>query len=517
MNKIKKRSIAVLLGVFLLLQGTALTNAAQRDMKKATFQDSIVYVAKGGEKALEYTRTQEDSTLKFSSANEKIATVDAAGKVHGVATGKTTIRVKETYESAWGTAESEDTIQVVVNDPSLSRQTVVCNIHDKSKSDGFYVFRNTTLKVNGINEDYSHVEQVSSKANVKVYHSPHGTSGEEFKIYVKQAGNYTVKLSLDGKIVSLNVKAANIYVPEHTKQASEYNEMLLLYRGETALLNLKGNTTGIQPTYKSSTPSVATVNNDGKVTAKAVGYTNLTIQIGDCKITHKVGVSYETSVDALRYAKKHHGENYSVKYRMRDGYYDNSSYVWRAYYDAGKKIGGSALDAATAKEMAEYCKDKDWVIMSGTVDMDRMLPGDIIFEYDNASNKFGSVSDVSLYQGNQYGITVQRNRYYKLKMDDVIIARPCRSGGYGLKTEKTAATEVKVSWSRNFASTGYQLYRSTSKTGAYTRVATVKGKLSYQNSGLTKGKTYYYKVRPYWSCDGRTYYGAYSSICNITL
>jgi uncharacterized repeat protein (TIGR02543 family) len=58
-------------------------------------------------------------------------------------------------------------------------------------------------------------------------------------------------------------------------------------------------------------------------------------------------------------------------------------------------------------------------------------------------------------------------------------------------------TSIKVSWSAAYNATGYRIYRATSATGTYSLVYTATAAArSYVNTGLTTGKTYYYKVYP---------------------
>ena len=52
---------------------------------------------------------------------------------------------------------------------------------------------------------------------------------------------------------------------------------------------------------------------------------------------------------------------------------------------------------------------------------------------------------------------------------------------------------VKISWEKIEGATKYQVYRSTSKNGTYTRIGTTT-KTSYNSTSGTVGKTYYYKV-----------------------
>jgi fibronectin type 3 domain-containing protein len=63
---------------------------------------------------------------------------------------------------------------------------------------------------------------------------------------------------------------------------------------------------------------------------------------------------------------------------------------------------------------------------------------------------------------------------------------------------KTASTynSVNLSWSAASGVSGYEIYRSTSSTGTYTKIATTSS-TSYTNTSLNTGTTYYYKIRAY--------------------
>lgn len=65
-------------------------------------------------------------------------------------------------------------------------------------------------------------------------------------------------------------------------------------------------------------------------------------------------------------------------------------------------------------------------------------------------------------------------------------------------------TSIKVSWTAAGEATSYKIYRATSSSGTYSLVYTAGATArSYVNSGLTTGKTYYYKV--YSVAGGKTY------------
>lgn len=79
------------------------------------------------------------------------------------------------------------------------------------------------------------------------------------------------------------------------------------------------------------------------------------------------------------------------------------------------------------------------------------------------------------------------------------------------------AKKASLSWNKQTGASGYVVYMSTSKSGTYKKVATVKGgiKVSCTKTGLTKGKTYYFKVRAYKTVSGTNIYGAYSAVKSV--
>ena len=71
--------------------------------------------------------------------------------------------------------------------------------------------------------------------------------------------------------------------------------------------------------------------------------------------------------------------------------------------------------------------------------------------------------------------------------------------------------EVNLTFSTIPGATSYQIYRSTSKTGKYTKIGTTNEN-NYSDTKVIANKTYYYKVRSYLSKDGKNYYSSFSNI-----
>ena len=83
-------------------------------------------------------------------------------------------------------------------------------------------------------------------------------------------------------------------------------------------------------------------------------------------------------------------------------------------------------------------------------------------------------------------------------------------------TKVTSASydKLRLSWEPLSGVDGYQIYRATSKSGKYAKIATVKGASSatYTDTGRTCGTRYYYKLRAYKKIGGKTVSSKYSAI-----
>lgn len=87
-----------------------------------------------------------------------------------------------------------------------------------------------------------------------------------------------------------------------------------------------------------------------------------------------------------------------------------------------------------------------------------------------------------------------------------------------LKAEKSGYGLVKLSWNEVAAAQGYQIYRAEG-SGSYKKIKTIStaGTRSYEDSGVTPGKVYNYKVRAYLKFSDGNKYSAYSEVKNIDL
>ena len=79
-------------------------------------------------------------------------------------------------------------------------------------------------------------------------------------------------------------------------------------------------------------------------------------------------------------------------------------------------------------------------------------------------------------------------------------------------TKTSGKRKVKVTWtvSEEIDGVKYQVYKSSKKSSGYKKMYTTSGKSYTNTGGLTKGNTYYYKVRAYKYLNGKYYYSDWS-------
>ncbi len=133
---------------------------------------------------------------------------------------------------------------------------------------------------------------------------------------------------------------------------------------------------------------------------------------------------------------------------------------------------------------------------------------------------------------NVSGLTNGRTYYYKVKaysnyngnkvygLESDVSSCICRlSKVTGLKAVPAGSQKIKLSWTKVTGAAGYRIYRAASKTGTYTLIKEITSgsTTSYTNvSGLTNGKTYYYKVAAFSKYNGSVVKGLESAIVTCT-
>lgn len=210
-------------------------------------------------------------------------------------------------------------------------------------------------------------------------------------------------------------------------------------------------------TWSSSSTAVASVSKSGKVTAKKPGTATITAKTSSgktakCKVTVKL--SAPTSVKTATAGIS------SIKIS------------WKAVSNAS----GYYIYCATSK--------------SGTYKKAATVKGGSKTSY---TNKNLSKGKTYYYKVVAYGTAAKYN-----SAQSTASGAKTRVLAPKVTAKASSYNKIKLSWNKPSSASGYYIYRATSKTGKYTKIATIKksSTTTYTNT-VTTGTTYYYKVIAY--------------------
>ncbi len=243
-----------------------------------TLKETTLRLKKGEYYTLEYTITPEDATeksLKWTSSDLSVASVESSGRIHAVNGGTATI----TVTNGRFTATCEVTVIVDVSSITLSKTSV-----EIEKGDSYTL----TATVSPANATDQTITWSSADENiVKV--------DQNGKITAVNGGTTTITAtSADG-----NVKAScDVNVKVSVKSVSLNHSSLTLVRGQRSTLVATVNPTDATTKdviWSSSNENIASVSADGVVTANKEGSATITVKTKDGEKTATCTVSVKKS------------------------------------------------------------------------------------------------------------------------------------------------------------------------------------------------------------------------------
>jgi fibronectin type 3 domain-containing protein len=159
----------------------------------------------------------------------------------------------------------------------------------------------------------------------------------------------------------------------------------------------------------------------------------------------------------------------------------------------------------------------NWSAVSGA-------SGYLVYRATSSTGSYAYVGSTTSSSFTNTGLATNKPYYFKIRAyrtvgstkvysnySAIVTAKPIPSVPTNFKASRLSSKSIKLTWNSVSGASGYQLYRSTSKTGTYSLVKSTTAKY-YINSGLTKGKTYYYKLRAYRTLGAQKVYSGWTSI-----
>lgn len=130
--------------------------------------------------------------------------------------------------------------------------------------------------------------------------------------------------------------------------------------------------------------------------------------------------------------------------------------------------------------------------------------------WSSSNSSIATVDANGSVTGKAVGIVTITAKYSNLSASTKVVVAPVMEAPGSFSGVITSTDSIKLTWTASKNANGYEIMRSTAKNGTYTSVA-FTNKLIYRETGLTPGKTYYYKVRPYAVVSGNKAFGPFTS------
>jgi uncharacterized protein YjdB len=253
---------------------------------------------------------------------------------------------------------------------------------------------------------------------------------------------------------------------------------LNLYLGKSETLTVSFNPTVVMDSksiiWESSDKSVITVDSKGKIKTVGVGTATITATAGGSKIA-KSTVAVKLAVPIIKVSSVWH---------------DNIKVSW------------SAVSGAS---------------------------GYRIYRADSKNGSFKLIKETTALSYTNKGLTTGKAYYYKVRAyrkqgskkiygsyTKIISGVPLPGTPTNVKLVKPKSGTINFTWNKVSGASGYEVYR-TSSTKQPFKLTKNTTSLHFINYGLTKGKTYYYKVRTYKVVGNKKYYSKFSTTFKIKM
>ncbi len=135
------------------------------------------------------------------------------------------------------------------------------------------------------------------------------------------------------------------------------------------------------------------------------------------------------------------------------------------------------------------------------------VKGKDVKEYEDTSVQPGHRYSYKIRSYKKIGGKTYYSAYTKERTAEPVMARASLK-----KAKFSGKKKVALSWKRDKKASGYYIYRADSKKGKYKKIKTISKNqtVTWTDTGVKAGKTYYYKIRSYVKTEVGRAYSAYS-------
>lgn len=368
-------------------------------IRRITKRGKVVYDniswAKNKSISFKIDNLNEDNVKKcvWSSSDETVVSAPQKREESNITTDAKTLKAGTAVITAKVTNKSgkvtKYTTYVYVTAPSFSTKNITIYGYNAGQN------RQQTISVSGLS-DYSKISVSNSNKKAATFNTYH----DKISVSGLSEGSGTLTATVDGNSYKISYVTLNPVISSIP---------FVISKGKTTKLTVSG-IDGIKVSYSSRNKKIATVKSDGTIKGVRSGVTYVDVNFADYTLSVRVEVAaagMQKIVDRATYIVNHW--KYSQTKRMKKGYYDCSSLVWKgykAYKNYQKKLGSSKW-AYSAGELFDYLNKKGKIVYFGYTGIDNMKPGDLIFygDYANAvkystPGRTLDIYHVAIYAGN---------------------------------------------------------------------------------------------------------------------
>lgn len=211
---------------------------------------------------------------------------------------------------------------------------------------------------------------------------------------------------------------------EETSEEAENVCVTTLYKGQTEQFLDMGEEVAGEITWSVDKPEILDISEEGELIPLKVGNTMVTVVVktelvpavtsGSIRFDYVSEPEYEENCyqyyisvckkkayKAVKKAQGALGSAYSQAKRMKKGFYDCSSLIWRSYSPYGILFGEETW-APTAADQALWCDEngKSVSISAASLSDGKLLPGDLVFYSKNTDNgRYKKIYHVAMFEG----------------------------------------------------------------------------------------------------------------------
>ena len=137
--------------------------------------------------------------------------------------------------------------------------------------------------------------------------------------------------------------------------------------------------------------------------------------------------------------------------------------------------------------------------------------------WSSANKNVATVSSSGKVKGVSYGTTTIKAKFINGSKTKTLKCKvtvgPSKIKGFKVKGGK----KVTVTWKKSSGAVGYEIRYSQNKAGEYKKLGTIKTGSKTKYTKKIKAGTYYVKMRPYMTREGKKLYGSYTSAKKVTI